>query len=633
MNCGYAKLQEIRRVMHYFKQSGKKIYAYCSAGAEKELFLSLECDEFYIPPDGGLDLRGFSGAATFLRGVFDKIGIEPQVQRIGKYKSFGDTFNRTSISEAQREVISSLLMESSDFWIDSVSNSLNKSREDTLKLWDEQGIKTPYDYRDLGFCDGVKYLDQVEAMVKDKYREQYYPSFIARFFTGIQDLFKRAPNSTIQEFANLVNNRDTSEFQDYDLSNEFIKNPRRQIPELIENIDEEKKKEDEKLLKEKQKKEMFVKAVKARKTPNYYPAGMYLKKMRAGSGILDGLKIKQVLGGSGRIAIINAVGGISSGKSGNSGLQGKSLGSDTLIEMIRMAKADSGIKGVVLRVDSPGGSALASDLMWREIRALCKEKPVVASMVDVAASGGYYISMACDKILAEEFTITGSIGVVTSKFNLEKLNEKLGYNTEVISRGRYAEILASNRGFTDEEAAYFEEGAQKAYKSFTSKAAASRNMTIDDMLNVAQGRVWTGRQALNRNLVDKVGGLWEAVSLVYNMTDLRNQKATNQSIRIQYMREPKSGFKLPFGIGSNIESSSVIAKDPFLYLCDSSVSATNLVSSELLGVGPYLKGLNVDPLLAYSISQMLGPMTPLIGSTSSNPMITLLSTLANRLVE
>jgi len=180
--------------------------------------------------------------------------------------------------------------------------------------------------------------------------------------------------------------------------------------------------------------------------------------------------------------------------------------------------------------------------MWRQIRALAKEKPVVASMVDVAASGGYYISMACDKIVAEEKTITGSIGVVTSKFNLEKLNEKLGYNTEVISRGRYAEILASNRGFSEDEAAYFEEGAQKAYKSFTTKAAASRNMTIDDMLTVAQGRVWTGRQALDRNLVDRVGGLWEAVTLCYNMTDLRDQKTANQSIRIQYMREPKNGF-------------------------------------------------------------------------------------------
>lgn len=464
LNCGYAKLQEIRRAMNYFRQSGKKIIAYTSAGAEKELYLSLECDEFYIPPDGGLDLRGFSGSATFLRGVFDKIGIEPQVQRIGKYKSFGDTFNRTEISEAQREVISSLLMESSDFWIDTVAKDKNKTREEMIKLWEDTGIKTPYEYRNMGLCDGVKYLDQVEAMIKEKYREEYSPSYVAQFFGSIQDLIKRRDNSSTEEYAMLVNTRDEDTNQDYDLSKEFSKNPRRSMPENVELSED-----DEKEKKEKERKEMFVKAIKARKTPKFLLAGLYLKKMRAGSLILDGLKMKQVNGGGARIAVINAVGGIQSGKSGNSGLTGKSLGSDTLIEMVRMAKLDNGIKGVVLRVDSPGGSALASDLMWREIRALSKEKPVIASMVDVAASGGYYISMACDLILAEEFTITGSIGVVTSKFNLQKLNEKIGYNTEVISRGRYAEILASNRGFTDEEAAYFEEGAQKAYRSFITK--------------------------------------------------------------------------------------------------------------------------------------------------------------------
>lgn len=463
LNCGYAKLQEIRRAMNYFKQSGKKIIAYTSAGAEKELYLSLECDEFYIPPDGGLDLRGFSGSATFLRGVFDKIGIEPQVQRIGKYKSFGDTFNRTEISEAQREVISSLLMESSDYWIDTVAKDKNKTVAEMMKLWQDTGIKTPYEYRNMGLCDGVKYLDQVESMIKDRYREEYTPSDVALFFNRIQDIIKRRENSTVEEYANLVNTRDDNS-QDYNLTKEFIENPRRSI--MLENP--EPSEVDAKEKKETERKEMIVKTIKARKTPKFIPAGLYLKKMRAGNTILDGLKMKQVNGG-GRIAVINAVGGISSGKSGNSGLTGKSLGSDTLIEMVRRAKFDNGIKGVVLRVDSPGGSALASDLMWREIRSLCKEKPVIASMVDVAASGGYYISMACDLIMAEEFTITGSIGVVTSKFNLQKLNEKLGYNTEVISRGRYAEILASNRGFTDEEAAYFEEGAQKAYRSFITK--------------------------------------------------------------------------------------------------------------------------------------------------------------------
>ena len=135
LQCGYAKLQEVRRIMSYFRQSGKRIVGYCDGGAEKELYLALGCDEFYIPPDGGLDLRGFSAAATFVRGIFDKIGIEPQVQRIGKYKSFGDTFNRTSISEAQREVISSLLMEASDFWADSVAAALNKTTKEVLQLW------------------------------------------------------------------------------------------------------------------------------------------------------------------------------------------------------------------------------------------------------------------------------------------------------------------------------------------------------------------------------------------------------------------------------------------------------------------------------------------------------------------
>ena len=139
-------------------------------------------------------------------------------------------------------------------------------------------------------------------------------------------------------------------------------------------------------------------------------------------------------------------------------------------------------------------------------------------------------------------------------------------------------------------------------------------MPVDDMNTVAQGRVWTGRQALNRNLVDKVGGLWEAIELCYNMTDLKNQKATNQSIRFQYMREPRSGFKLPFGVGSNVKSD--VISDPFLFLCDNSVSCTNLVSPELLGVGPYLKGLNIiDPLLANAIGQAVGPI---IDNTNNN---------------
>lgn len=138
--------------------------------------------------------------------------------------------------------------------------------------------------------------------------------------------------------------------------------------------------------------------------------------------------------------MINAAGGINSGKSSRGGPTGRTLGSDTLISMVRRARFDPSVKAVVLRIDSPGGSALASDLMWREIRLLSREKPVVASMVNVAASGGYYIAMACDCIFAEELTITGSIGVVTSKFNVGELNKRIGYGVETVSRGRYAEV-------------------------------------------------------------------------------------------------------------------------------------------------------------------------------------------------
>ena len=136
---------------------------------------------------GGLDLRGFSGAATFVRGVFDKLGIEPQVQRIGKYKSFGDTFNRTMISEAQREVISSLICESSEFWADSIASFLNKSSDEIKTLWVDKGIKSAYDFKEMGYITDVKYLDEVEKLMQLRYRKPYKKNVFeltAHFFSS-----------------------------------------------------------------------------------------------------------------------------------------------------------------------------------------------------------------------------------------------------------------------------------------------------------------------------------------------------------------------------------------------------------------------------------------------------------------
>jgi len=495
LSTGYAKLQEVRRYMDFFRESGKEIIGFAETASEKELYLSMGFNEFYVPPDGGLDLRGFSASATFVRGVFEKIGIEPQVQRIGKYKSFGDTFNRTSIADAQREVISSLLTEASDFWVDSVAKAANKTSTEIRQIWAETKVQSPEDFRDRGLITGVKYFDQVEEVIKHKFSEVRKPSFFGRLF---------ASGSAENETA-LVDAEMQEKLQDFDLQQEFIKHPRRNSSAVAADhtttatgntttsanatepmgsskeataadkkkaVEEEEKK---KKAAEKKKKRMIV--------PRLITGGGYLRRMRKGATILSGLPMKETRRGP-RIAIINAVGGIASGESGNSGLTGKTLGSETLIGLIRRAKADPMIKAVVLRIDSPGGSALASDVMWRELRSLSRDKPVVASQVDVAASGGYYLSMACDEICAEELTVTGSIGVVTSKFNAEELNKKIGYNTETISIGRYAELFSTTRGFTEEEDKFFEANAQKFYKSFITKAALSRSMDVDAMNEV-----------------------------------------------------------------------------------------------------------------------------------------------------
>ena len=216
-----------------------------------------------------------------------------------------------------------------------------------------------------------------------------------------------------------------------------------------------------------------------------------------------------------KIAVIYAVGTITTGKSKGGGLFGEgTCGSTTIIEAIRKAEADATVKAIVLRVDSPGGSALASDLMWNELRG-CK-KPVVASMSDVAASGGYYISMAAKKIYAEPGTLTGSIGVVGGKIALVGLFDKVGITTDVIQRGANAGILSSDEPFTPSQREAMTALMQDTYDQFVDKALAGRKkagkkMTREELLKIAGGRIWTGRQAKANGLVDELGSLSDAV--------------------------------------------------------------------------------------------------------------------------
>jgi protease-4 len=243
-------------------------------------------------------------------------------------------------------------------------------------------------------------------------------------------------------------------------------------------------------------------------------------KVKLGSGrpkMLDMNDYRQAAGSAfsrgQRIAVIYASGIIASGKSSYDTTGGQVVGADTLAEYLRKARGDSSVKAIVLRVDSPGGSALASDVIWREVLLTKKQKPVIASMSDVAASGGYYISMPADAIVAEPSTLTGSIGVVLTKFVIDGTLKKLGMNMEGVSKGKYADLYSPVRPFSPDERARMEAYMQATYDTFVEKAAQGRNTTPEKIDAVGQGRVWTGQQAKQIGLVDELGGLDRAVSL------------------------------------------------------------------------------------------------------------------------
>ena len=214
-----------------------------------------------------------------------------------------------------------------------------------------------------------------------------------------------------------------------------------------------------------------------------------------------------------RIAVIHAAGIIASGKSNYDSPGGAVVGSDTIVEYLRKARADAAVKAIVLRVDSPGGSAIASDVIWREVVLTKNQKPLIVSMSDVAASGGYYIAMPAHAIVAEPSTLTGSIGVVLTKFVIDGTLKKLGMNMEGVSQGKYAGMYSPVRPFSPEERARMMENMQATYDTFVEKAAQGRNTTPEKIDAIGQGRVWTGRQAKEIGLVDELGGLDRAVAL------------------------------------------------------------------------------------------------------------------------
>jgi len=405
----WAKVQEVRDAVLDFKKSGKPVYAYVEYGGDREYYLASAADKVFLMPSTPLDLTGVATYELFLRGTLDKVGVYPDLHRIGDYKTAVNTFKEKSFTAAHKEMDESMNRDLYEQIVRGIADARKKQESDIRALID-QGPFLPEDALRAGLVDDVAYEDQVD----DKLRAGQ----------------KRTRVDT----------------DDYG---------------------------------------------------RISPASVGLNK-------------------GPRVAVIYASGTIASGKSGYDPVNGAVAGSETLIDYIRQARRDSSIRAIVLRVDSPGGSATASDAIWRELMITKEERadrPLVVSMSDLAASGGYYIAMPAQVIVAQPSTLTGSIGIFGGKFVTGGLYEKLGAHIESTSIGKHAEINGPARPYNPEETKKLQEQLQSFYDQFVEKVAAARHSTPEKIDAIAQGRVWTGRQGKQNGLVDELGGLDRAVSV------------------------------------------------------------------------------------------------------------------------
>lgn len=232
------------------------------------------------------------------------------------------------------------------------------------------------------------------------------------------------------------------------------------------------------------------------------------------------------------------------------------IGADTFVEEIRKARRDDDIKAIVLRVNSPGGEFVSSDMMWREIQLAREAKPVIASMSDYAASGGYYLSMGCDTIVAQPHTITGSIGIFGIMFDLSDfLGDKLGITFDEVRTGQFGDTYTVTRPLTETEKSFIQKNLNDYYNTFTSKAAEGRNVAHEQIQQVASGRVWTGQQALERKLVDVLGGFNDAVKIAAEKAGVADD------YKLKFYPAPKNFFEeLMMNLEENAEAKAIRAE-------------------------------------------------------------------------
>lgn len=446
-SSGYAKISEIRNRLEDFKSSGKFIYAYADYYYFPTYYMASVADSVFINPEGEMSFTGMVGQVSFFAGALEKMGIEVQAIRAGKFKGAVESFTRKNLSPENR-----LQMEA---YINSVFGEVLSKIADSREI-SVQKLKTDADQlqmRSVNDFINAGYIDQA------LYRDQFYSTMKRRM--GVDD-DKKVP-----------------------------------------------------LLSEKK----YAKSLKS-----------------TGSG-------------RDRIAVVYASGDIVGGM-GN----GTQIASDDMAKTLKSVRLDDKVKAVVFRIDSRGGSSLASDIIWREAKLLAEEKPLIVSMSDVAASGGYYIATPARKILAEPTTITGSIGVFGLIPNAEKLlNDKMGVTFEYIGTGKNSDMGRIDRPLTSNQKEYIGSIIDKIYDTFLTRVADGREMTKEEVHAVAQGRVWTGKMAKEVGLVDQLGGLEDAIAVAAEEAGLKDYRLKELPKSKDPIVEMVANFKGNSSLGSQLQ--------------------------------------------------------------------------------
>lgn len=440
LQAGWSTIDEIRQALLDFKSTGKFIVAYGETYTQSAYYLGSVADKVYLHPEGAIDFRGLNSELVFFKNMLDKLGIEPQIIRHGKYKSATEPFFLEKMSPENREQVLAYV---SSIW-NSVLKGISDSRGLTVNHLNE--VANAFNTRNATLAlenrmiDGIMHRDELleelrERLGKDKANDIDFVTF--------------------EKYVNVPEKRDT------------------RVPRS-----------------------------------------------------------------SDKIAVVYGMGSILSGEGTE-----RSMGSDRIAEAIREARLDESVKAIVFRINSPGGSALASDVILREVKLASEVKPVIASMGDVAASGGYYVACGADMIIASPNTITGSIGVWGLIPNMENFfNRKLGLTFDNVKTNDYADLMTVSRALTPDERALIQESVEQVYTTFTRHVSEGRGIPVEQVDSIGQGRVWSGAEAIQIGLVDELGGLDYAIEKAAEKAGLENYRLVEYPSRKDFFTQIMEGF-------------------------------------------------------------------------------------------